>query len=50
MVISRLERDFNLPDWPTVTQFVAVLGLRLLQAPPVRPLAPRRQQRRTAGG
>jgi transcriptional regulator with XRE-family HTH domain len=45
MVLSRLERDHNPPDWPTLTRLLAVLGLRLLQVPPVPPVPLRRQPR-----
>jgi transcriptional regulator with XRE-family HTH domain len=38
--VYRLEGDRCCPDWPTLTRLVAVLGLRLLAVPPLRP-APR---------
>jgi hypothetical protein len=44
MVLSNLERDVNPPEWPVLTQLLAVFGLRLLQIPPVQPLAPRPRQ------
>jgi transcriptional regulator with XRE-family HTH domain len=39
LTVCRLERDRCFPDWPTLTRLVAVLGLRLLQVPPLRPAA-----------
>jgi transcriptional regulator with XRE-family HTH domain len=48
VVVSGYEHDRREPDWRSLTQLLAALGLRLLQVPPVQPLTPRR--RRTTAG
>jgi transcriptional regulator with XRE-family HTH domain len=44
---SEYECDARAPEWPNLTRLLAVLGLRLLQVPPVRPV-PAQSQRPAA--
>ena len=46
-LISEYECDARTPEWPNLTRLLAVLGLRLLEAPPVRPV-PTQSQRPAA--
>jgi transcriptional regulator with XRE-family HTH domain len=49
-VLYSYESGSREPNWRNLTLLLDVLGLRLLQVPPVQPLAARRWQRKTASG
>jgi hypothetical protein len=49
MLVRSSERDAKAPDWPSLTRLLAVLGVRLVQVPPVRPLPPPRRPAASGG-